>query len=328
MTQHNDSRQEFEHELHRWCQESTIENHVKADGSHVWDRTKYVARRAAEWQADKASEAGIRSSLIVDELVSAIEPAGETRRQRVVLKGKYRLAEGEILYTHPTASVSAQQAEAEPVGYISNHGIRYLDHKGEFRRQFSVTNKQTSKCNVPLYTTPPAPAPVVPKEGVLPKMPEPDLRAIVGKDGHGNPAEGLAFSTRKMLEYAQSVYRSMSSPAPQQHSGVPDTITSVLNELSNAITKFPTWPTDPLHAIGVVNEEVGELNKAVLQSVYEPEKQPSDAVTKEALQAAAMCLRFIESIDKYQYAESEQHSQSALAAAPQPEQEDGHEQNS
>jgi len=91
-------------------------------------------------------------------------------------------------------------------------------------------------------------------------------------------------------------------------SGV-DRISDVFAELRNAVAKFPTWPTDPLHAMGVIHEEVGELAKAVLQAVYEPEKNPPGAVRKEAIQAAAMCIRFLWSLDIYFYAPSRQHIQ-------------------
>ena len=90
---------------------------------------------------------------------------------------------------------------------------------------------------------------------------------------------------------------------------LPPLVHVVLHELSRASRKFPTWPTDPLHAMGVVNEEVGELSKAVLQAVYEPEKNPEGAVEKEALQAAAMLLRFLASLDRYTFRGAPQHVQ-------------------
>lgn len=83
----------------------------------------------------------------------------------------------------------------------------------------------------------------------------------------------------------------------------------VLAEVDKATTKFPTWPTDPMHAMGVVNEEVGELAKAVLQELYEPEKNPPDAVHKEAVQAAAMLFRFAASFYRYSWSQGEQHVQ-------------------
>lgn len=88
-----------------------------------------------------------------------------------------------------------------------------------------------------------------------------------------------------------------------------DVVSEVLAELDRATAKFPTWPDDPLHAVAVVNEEVGELNKAVLQQVYEPQKNPLNAVHDEAVQAAAMLLRFIASIDQYKSNMAHQHVQ-------------------
>lgn len=80
-------------------------------------------------------------------------------------------------------------------------------------------------------------------------------------------------------------------------------------EVTNAVTKFPTWPTDLLHAVAVLNEEVGELNKACLQAVYEPHKSNMTDVREEAIQAAAMALRFIASLDRYELITADQHSQ-------------------
>ena len=80
-------------------------------------------------------------------------------------------------------------------------------------------------------------------------------------------------------------------------------------ELHRATTKFPTWPTDPLHALAVLGEEYGELNKAMLQHTYEPHKSTLDDVRAEAVQTAAMALRLIASLDRYRYAPCEQHTQ-------------------
>lgn len=99
------------------------------------------------------------------------------------------------------------------------------------------------------------------------------------------------------------------SPAPK----APSCVDAVLAELARATVKFPTWPTDPLHAVAVVGEEAGELHKAVLQAVYEPHKSTPEDVATEAVQTAAMALRFLMSLDRYRYTRGEQHSQ---AAAP------------
>ncbi len=81
------------------------------------------------------------------------------------------------------------------------------------------------------------------------------------------------------------------------------------HEVSRASSKFPQFPSDPLHAVAVLNEEVGELNKAVLQQVYEPHKNSADDVIQEAIQAGAMAVRFLMSVDKFEYVRGIQHTQ-------------------
>lgn len=88
-----------------------------------------------------------------------------------------------------------------------------------------------------------------------------------------------------------------------------DVMNAVYGELTKALKKFPTWPTDPLHALAVLGEEFGELTKDVLQMSYEPDKTNAENVRKEALQTAAMALRFVVSLDDYIYKAGEQHRQ-------------------
>jgi hypothetical protein len=90
---------------------------------------------------------------------------------------------------------------------------------------------------------------------------------------------------------------------------VDDVLQSVIAEIARAVAKFPTWPTDPLHAVAVLGEEYGELQKAILQHVYEPHKSTAADVREEAIQTAAMAIRFARSLDRYDYARCEQHSQ-------------------
>jgi NTP pyrophosphatase (non-canonical NTP hydrolase) len=92
-------------------------------------------------------------------------------------------------------------------------------------------------------------------------------------------------------------------------------VDDVMAEIGRAISKFPTWPTDPLHAAGVVAEEAGELHKAVLQHTYEPHKASRDDVREEAIQTAAMALRFLSSMDVYLFKPCLQHKQEWLAAS-------------
>lgn len=80
-------------------------------------------------------------------------------------------------------------------------------------------------------------------------------------------------------------------------------------EVLRATEKFPTWPTEALDAVAVVQEEIGELQKEVLQMTYEPHKASPEEVAKEAIQTAAMAVRFLMSLDRYTYTPGEQHSQ-------------------
>ena len=86
-------------------------------------------------------------------------------------------------------------------------------------------------------------------------------------------------------------------------------VCSALAEVEKATAKFPTWPTDPLHALAVLGEEFGELTKEMVQMTYEPHKTDRETVRKEAIQTAAMALRLVMSLDRYEYTPRDQHSQ-------------------
>lgn len=81
----------------------------------------------------------------------------------------------------------------------------------------------------------------------------------------------------------------------------------VSDEIDRAMFKFPLFPTDPLHALAVLGGKYGELNKAVLQGVYQPDKVTPEQIREEAIQTAAMAVRFIASLDQYLYLKSFQH---------------------
>ncbi len=89
----------------------------------------------------------------------------------------------------------------------------------------------------------------------------------------------------------------------------------VMEEVARATSKFPTWPTDPLHAVAVLGEEFGELTKAVLQTTYEPHKVAEGELRMEAIQTAAMSLRFLASLGTYEFTKCLQHEQ-AKATSP------------
>lgn len=84
---------------------------------------------------------------------------------------------------------------------------------------------------------------------------------------------------------------------------------TITGEVERAATKYPRWPTDPLHALAVLGEEFGELTKATLQLSYEPYKTSPREVRSEAIQTAAMAIRFALSLDRYEYCPGDQHPQ-------------------
>lgn len=93
-------------------------------------------------------------------------------------------------------------------------------------------------------------------------------------------------------------------------------IDQITTEAARATVKFPTWPTDPLHALAVLGEEFGELTKAMLQYTYEPQKGVTQQdIREEAIQTAAMALRLAMSLDQYEYRRCEQHKQNSEGGA-------------
>ena len=86
----------------------------------------------------------------------------------------------------------------------------------------------------------------------------------------------------------------------------------IQDEVERAMRKFPRWPTDPIHAAAVIAEECGELQKAVLEAVYEPHKGSRPNIRTEAVQTAAMCLRVLASLDAYEWFHADQHTQNNM----------------
>lgn len=80
-----------------------------------------------------------------------------------------------------------------------------------------------------------------------------------------------------------------------------DILVDIIRELGSATHKFPDWPQDPLHAVAVLSEEVGELVQAILQYVYEG---ATENIYAEAIQVGAMVVRFLLNMDYYRFIKS------------------------
>jgi len=86
-------------------------------------------------------------------------------------------------------------------------------------------------------------------------------------------------------------------------------VAEIMAEVEKSTAKFPTWPTRIIDAGNVVSEESGELAKACLQVTYEKHKETLAGVRMEAIQTAAMCVRFLASMDRYDTEPGPQHEQ-------------------
>jgi hypothetical protein len=77
----------------------------------------------------------------------------------------------------------------------------------------------------------------------------------------------------------------------------PKAIELMIAELSKAQKKHPEWPSDILHAIAILQEEIGELQRAAVNWNYENGNQ--EEIIKEALQCGAMLFRVLAHMDSY-----------------------------
>lgn len=65
-------------------------------------------------------------------------------------------------------------------------------------------------------------------------------------------------------------------------------------ELNRAKKLHPNYPTDIYHQLAIMQEEAGEVAKAVLD--YKSNKASLNDVREELIQTAAMCVRMLENL--------------------------------
>lgn len=80
-----------------------------------------------------------------------------------------------------------------------------------------------------------------------------------------------------------------------------DIVREILEELLRAKQKHPRWPKHMVARAGIIQQEVGELMADLIKMKYEAPKINRPfflaAARKDALQVAAMAIRFIEALD-------------------------------
>ena len=68
----------------------------------------------------------------------------------------------------------------------------------------------------------------------------------------------------------------------------------IRQELKFAEAKHPNFPADMFRQLAIMQEEAGEVTKAVLH--YHYDKGTIDDIRKELIQTAAMCIRMLNSL--------------------------------
>lgn len=117
---------------------------------------------------------------------------------------------------------------------------------------------------------------------------------------HLTNEELAAYLTLHHTDYQKLTYEEWqeldAEAARRLRTMIPKPVVEILEELRKAATKFPSWPTDPFHALAIVGEEFGELQQSFLKANYEG---ADEADRKEAIQLAAMAIRFLMHWDDY-----------------------------
>ena len=75
----------------------------------------------------------------------------------------------------------------------------------------------------------------------------------------------------------------------------------ILCELKRAESIHPVWPNDPIYAAAIIGEEAGEVIKAVNNAVTGKKDGKDSDYRTEAVQCAAMCLRFLKNLDNFDW---------------------------
>lgn len=215
------------------------------------------------------------------------------------------LCDAECLYTHPAtqpAPVAQADAAYTELAEKLQHGAVAIGSDGEW-------------VSIRRYVRDEAVAALRASRGQAPAEIAADILERIAEEP---PINGNSLATARVLMAAQALrdQPTTTQPAPvAQGDALTQAARDVLAEVERATRKFPTWPTDPLHALAVLGEEFGELTKDMLQLTYEPHKTSTENVRTEAMQTAAMALRLYMSLERYEYKACEQHSQAKEGAS-------------
>lgn len=72
-------------------------------------------------------------------------------------------------------------------------------------------------------------------------------------------------------------------------------IEKIIEELKRAEEKHPVYPSNIFEQLAIMQEEAGEVTKAVLHQKYE--NGSLEEVENELIQTAAMCIRMLKNMN-------------------------------
>lgn len=93
---------------------------------------------------------------------------------------------------------------------------------------------------------------------------------------------------------------------------IEDAVHEIISECERAFQLYPLWPVDPIHAAAIVAEESGELVQAALDHTYSALNHKNGNTLyrcrQEAIQTAAMAVRFLVNLEHYRAVNTQQAS--------------------
>ena len=87
----------------------------------------------------------------------------------------------------------------------------------------------------------------------------------------------------------------------EENSDEVEILADVLLKLDEMKVKYPEWPSNPLYAASMIGKEYSQLIADVLCLVLKSDYSKISDVKENAIQTAAVCLRFLLNINSYQF---------------------------
>lgn len=121
--------------------------------------------------------------------------------------------------------------------------------------------------------------------------------------------QGLMAKRARRQASVSSVAGSRAGESSSQSREVSQIVGNLLAELERSEKRSPSWPSDPIEASYILQDKASQLRKAVRKLAYEPHTTSRDDVELAALRSGAMAIRFLMSIDHYDWTWARRYAQ-------------------